>query len=86
MDPYIYELHTLRVYPEKKGVSKTFFVDIFYAGYGFSGQKKKTARAICFSVRPLKDPKSALSKFQWNNKKKKKKNIRYRPKLMSKGT
>ena len=36
--------------------------------------KKMTARAVCFSIRPLKDPKSAFSNFQWNNKKKKKKN------------
>ena len=34
--------------------------------------KKMTARAVCFSIRPLKDPKSAFSNFQWNNKKKKK--------------
>ena len=52
MDPYIYELHTLRVYPEKKGVSKTFFVDIFYAGYGFSGQKKRPLVQFVF----LSDP------------------------------
>ena len=52
MDPYIYELHTLRVYPEKKGVSKIFLLTFFMPDTDSLAEKKRPLVQFAF----LSDP------------------------------